>query len=112
MENKEFMKQKAEDMTIDELKCALKIKLKEISMNVVELKTLKGLKFINNPNPICKAIKHELRQEASKLIKAIRNTKVYIEPYDKEAEELNEKEKKAQESIIQYFFNITEKDLK
>ena len=61
---------------------------------MTELKTLKDLKFINNPNPICKTINSELRQEAIEHIKSQNPFVVFDLDHWKR------------------FFNITEEDLK
>ena len=82
------------------------------------LKTLKDLKFINNPNPICKSIKSELKQEAIKHIKELDCDNITIgnglvstedgfENYN-----IKQTNKSALILWIKYFFNITKDDLK
>ena len=39
----------------------------------MKIKTLKDLKFVNNPNPICKTIKSELKEEAIKWVKKMKS---------------------------------------
>ncbi|KKN65976.1 hypothetical protein LCGC14_0476790 [marine sediment metagenome] len=68
---------------------------------MTELKTLKDLKFVNNPNPICKTIKEELKKEAIKWVKEdVNNTSI--------------RESEAYKIIRKWMerLNITEDDLK
>lgn len=70
----------------------------------MELKTLKDLKFVNNPSPICKTIKSELRQEAIKWIKDYEMNKAWGGGYWQYSKVIIE--------FIENFFNITKEDLK